>query len=247
MKCHNLRGFTIENKLFWYGTNNKMKWEKQSTDLWSEIARKSKVILDIGANTGYYSLIAKAINSNAKVFGFEPIPHIYKWYAENCRINSFEINCFNVAVSDTSGEGTIYLANTNQNVYSASLIEDFAKSHSTAKVHPFKINSISLKDFIKKNNIEVIDLMKIDVEGYETNVLKGMGGYLNEFRPSILLEVLSDETGIELSQLLIPMEYQFFKLSNTDLPQKVEQISANSSFNFFVCQKEVAQQLSFFK
>jgi hypothetical protein len=156
MKCHNLRGFTIENKLFWYGTINKMKWEKQSTDLWSEIARKSKVIIDIGANTEYYSLIAKAINSNSKVFGFEPIPHIYKWYVENCKINSFEIN------------------------------------------------------------------------------------YLNEFRPSMLLEVLSDEAGTEINQLLIPMKYQFFKLCITDLPTKVEQISANSSFNFYVCQKEVA-------
>lgn len=247
MKCHNLRGFTIENKLFWYGTNTKMKWEKQSTDLWSEIALKSKVILDIGANTGYYSLIAKTINSNAKVFGFEPIPHIYKWYAENCKINSFEIDCFNVAVSDTSGEDTIYLANTTQNIYSASLIEDFAVSHSRAKVHPLKITSISLKDFIIKNNIECIDLMKIDVEGLELKVLNGMGIYLNEFRPSILIEVLSDETGNELSNLLIPLEYQFYKLCNNDLPKRVERISANSSYNFFVCQKEVAQQLSMFK
>ncbi len=242
MKCHNRRGFSIENKLFWYGVGNKMNWEKQSTELWAEIAKKSNVILDIGANTGYYSLLAKAVNPDCKVYGFEPIPHIFNWYLENCKINNFDINCYNLAISDIKGENTIYMANTNQNVYSASLIEQFAISHSSDKVHPLCINSTSLENFIEDNNIESINLIKVDVEGLEIKVLKGMGNFLSKYKPSMLIEVLSDEIGLELSQLLNPLNYHFYILDKLGLPIKTDRISANDN-NFFICQKEVSEQL----
>ena len=64
-------GFHLENEIFWDGLEK--GHESISYSLWKPLAKKSRVIFDIGANTGIYSLIAQSINPNAEVFAFEPV------------------------------------------------------------------------------------------------------------------------------------------------------------------------------
>ena len=56
-------GFQIENELFWAGLTG--GWEKESMKIWIELCKDADVIIDIGANTGVYSLIAKSMNPNS--------------------------------------------------------------------------------------------------------------------------------------------------------------------------------------
>ncbi len=67
-------GFEIENVIFWEGLQD--GWEKVSIGLWIELCRRSTIIVDVGANTGVYSLIAKSLNSNAQVYAFEPVKRV---------------------------------------------------------------------------------------------------------------------------------------------------------------------------
>ena len=67
-------GFQLENEIFWSGLTN--GWEKISTRLWIELSKNSKVIFDIGANTGIYSLVSKSINPTSQVFAFEPVKRV---------------------------------------------------------------------------------------------------------------------------------------------------------------------------
>ena len=63
---HNPGFTTIENEIFWFGLEN--GWEKVSMKLWIELVKNSNTILDIGANTGVYSLVAATVNNHAKVY-----------------------------------------------------------------------------------------------------------------------------------------------------------------------------------
>jgi ribosomal protein L11 methylase PrmA len=83
-------------------------WEKVSTGLWIKLCRESEVIIDIGANTGVYSLIAKTVNPGAKVFAFEPVERVFEKLQGNCRLNNYDIGCFKKAVSNYSGKAKIY-------------------------------------------------------------------------------------------------------------------------------------------
>jgi len=243
MKCYNKRGFTIENRLFWLGSGNNNLWEKQSNTLWSTLAKNSEVVFDIGANTGYYSLLAKANNPRSKVFGFEPVEHIFKWYKSNCDLNQFDVKCYNLALSDRVGQQYIYRSNTPQNIYSASLDYQFAKSHSKRAVEPVAIETITLKNFIKTNNVNRIDLMKVDVEGYELKVLEGMGKYLALYKPSMIIEVLTAELAEELTTVLIPLNYLFYNLNKGERPTLSHKITVSGEYNYLFCQKNVAKTI----
>ena len=244
MSGHNKRGLSIENMLFWNYKNPQNSWEKQTHQIWTVLAKKAKVVLDIGANTGYYSILSKAINPNCKVLGFEPIPHIYSWYRENCSINNFDIKCYNQALAEKKGETEIFLENSKNNIYSASLSEEFAASHSSKKVYPVKIQCNTLENIIEENSLSEINIMKIDVEGYEAEVLKGMGQYLQKFKPSLFIEVLSEDLGEKLTELLLPLGYMFFNLNKGDKPKLNKTITVSEDFNYFICQPSVAIELN---
>ena len=75
-------GFELENELFWKGI--KGGWEQQSIQLWEKLCVMSNCIVDVGANTGVYSLIAKTIHPAAKVVAFEPVKRVFEKLEEKC-------------------------------------------------------------------------------------------------------------------------------------------------------------------
>ena len=71
IKLYNPGFTTIENEIFWNGIDN--GWEKVSLKIWQTLAKNSNVILDIGANSGIYSIVANCINPQANIHAFEPV------------------------------------------------------------------------------------------------------------------------------------------------------------------------------
>lgn len=243
MNGFNKRGFSRENLLFWYGLGKGANWERQSVDLWIEMVKYSEVVLDIGANTGFYSLLAKSVNPNIKVIGFEPVAHVYNYYSSNCKLNKYDIDIHNIAISNNTGYSQIFSEKTEKNVYSASLDEKFAKDHSTKEILAFQIKTVTLFDFIKQEKLSKVDLIKIDVEGFEAEVLVGMGEYLRNFAPTMLIEILTDELGAEVQSILDDVGYLYFKLNKGPRPELVQKIIASDDYNYFICKVEVAKQL----
>ena len=95
----------VETKLFWKGVE--AKYEKMSYDLWMNLSKKSSVILDVGANTGIYSLISKTVNPKAEVYAFEPMPDVYQQLETNEKLNNFGIHCLELAASNENGTADI--------------------------------------------------------------------------------------------------------------------------------------------
>ena len=80
----------------------------EKISLWMQLAKNSNVIFDIGANTGLYGLVAKSINSSSKIYSFEPLPGVYRFLDKNIQENSFDINSYELGLSNYDGKAKVY-------------------------------------------------------------------------------------------------------------------------------------------
>ncbi len=232
----------IETSIFWSGIPG--DWEPHSLKIWMELSKISNVIMDIGANTGIYSLISKTVNPESKVFSFEPIPRIYHRLVDNCNINHFDIAYNNIAISDKDGKSVIYDLPIEHH-YLASLNKS-ELLHQTKKPLEIPITTNKLSSFIEKKGLQNIDLMKIDVEGHEVEVLLGMEKYLKEYQPNILIEIKSIELAVKIQELVEDIDYVYFDINETLGLNKRSSISdRSSSWNYLICRKPTAIQLNY--
>ncbi|WP_394993445.1 FkbM family methyltransferase [Emticicia sp.] len=203
--------YAIENEFFWLGKSN--DWEKQSLRIWETLCKGKSIIFDIGANTGIYSLIAKTVNPNCQVFAFEPQPNINRSLNENNQLNKLNITCEKVALSDTNGTASFFNygdAAFTGNTTAGSL----NKLHRPEDQHSIDVECQTLATYIEKNNLSKIELMKIDVETHEIEVINGMGKYLEQFKPIILIEIIDDKIGDYVFEKFSKLSYKFYYIDD---------------------------------
>lgn len=237
IKMHHF-GYQLENEIFWTGITG--EWDSVSFPLWIELCKISNSIMDIGANTGVYSLIAKTINPVAQIYAFEPVKRVYDKLKSNVKLNGYDIICEELAVSSYNGKGVIYDQDT-EHIYSVCVNKNIMPS--TVNVIKTEINIISLEVYIKNKNIPKVDLIKIDVETHEAEVLKGMGDYLRQMHPVILIEVLNDEVGKEIEEILKGKDYLYFYIDEKTGPCQVQHIAKSKFNNYLICNKEISRKL----
>ena len=232
-------GYELENAVFWEGLED--GWEKTSVGLWSRLASDASVILDVGANTGVYSLIAKAVNPEATVVAFEPVERVFSKLEHNVEINGFDVLCLPFAASNSDGEATVYDLPT-EHVYSVTVNKNI---HDPAvDVIPTTIRTTRIDSVIEQYQLGSIDLLKIDVETHEPEVLEGLGKYLREFRPTMLIEILTDEVGRRVEAALEGCNYVYFNIDeDLDAVRLVTQITKSDCYNYLVCDRKIAVNL----
>jgi FkbM family methyltransferase len=154
------------------------KWEpRQLINL-----NESDVMIDIGANTGYYTLHLAKKNSKAKIISIEADPQTSKILEENCKLNLLSnVKIYNMAVSNKSGKLALYQSNNNSGANS------IFSSYSDNSKKVF-VDSNTLDSILENEKIENIDWIKIDVEGAELSVLQGSPRTLQKTK-KILIEV----------------------------------------------------------
>jgi hypothetical protein len=130
-------GFEVENEIFWEGLTG--GWEKVSIGLWIELCKRSNCIIDAGANTGVYSLIAKTVNPNAKVYAFEPVKRVFEKLKSNCDLNNYDIKYEEKALSNFDGSATIYDQPT-EHTYSVTVNQNRSDANTTVipRLNAFK-------------------------------------------------------------------------------------------------------------
>lgn len=230
----------FENEIFWLGLQK--GWEPVSVQVWAALCKKSTVIFDVGANTGVYSLIAVAMNPQATIVAFEPLPKMREKLQMNNAINQNKIRVEDIAVSDRSGEALLY-----------DLPNDYMRQASLNQAHvaegrigiPVKVSR--LDDFISKSGLRP-DLMKIDVETHEPEVLIGMGAELGRSLPSILVEVLNSEIGAKLELVLEPAGYQnYYHIDEEKGLQRVNTLGNSRFRNFLITPEKLEDKKEFLR
>lgn len=173
------------------------------------LCREARYICDVGANTGIYALVAKAVNPHAHVYAFEPVAKVYSKLLANCRLNNYEINCLQQAVSNYDGKATIYLP-ISEHIYSVTVNKNL--NPATAMVVQEEVSTIKLSTFLRTCGLPRIDLMKIDVETHEVEVLEGMDSCPGSSQTTFLIEILNSDVGARIERLFEGREYLFFYL-----------------------------------
>ena len=231
-------GYQIENEIFWNGLTG--GWEKVSLGLWIKLCANSDVIIDIGANTGIYSLIAKAVNRNSLVFAFEPVMRVFKKLEINNQLNKYDIKCLQLAISNYTGTAIIYDLKS-EHIYSVSVNKNLNDSNiETVKT---EIKTITLNDVVEKYNLTKIDLIKIDVETHEAEVMEGFSKYLEKFKPTILIEILNDEVGSNIQKLVCDLDYLYFNIDENSGIRQVKEITKSDYYNYLLCSEQIAKDL----
>ncbi|MCV0430405.1 FkbM family methyltransferase [Nitrosopumilus sp.] len=142
------------------------KWEP-----FSLITGKNNVIIDLGANVGYYTLKLSKKNKDCKIIAIEPDPNTFKILSQNCELNNLKnIALHNVAISEENGTVKLFQSKTHSGT-SSILSKSYSQNESVS------IKSITL-DNLLGNLYKKIDWLKIDVEGSELFVLKGASNTL---------------------------------------------------------------------
>ncbi|MEP6927675.1 MAG: FkbM family methyltransferase, partial [Ginsengibacter sp.] len=142
-------GFSVENSIFWAGLTG--EWEAESMKLWIKLVKDANVIFDVGANTGIYSLVAKALKPTSLVYAFEPVERIFKKLQYNQSINQYDTTCMQYAASHENGTAIIYDLPTDH-VYSVTVNENL--NPPGTRVIPTTIKTIRLDTFIEQAEIK---------------------------------------------------------------------------------------------
>ena len=127
-------------------------------------ATKNSIFIDIGANIGYYSLMAAKFGAK-KVLAVEPSPDLFKRLEENIALNNFGDTIHPIEVGLGDKEGTFDLNICSQSEGGSSMVGD------TPADKTVKIKVMTLKKVIEELKLTKIDVLKIDIEGMEDRVL----------------------------------------------------------------------------
>ena len=147
--------------------------------------RPGYMILDIGANIGYYSMWLSKHFRNATIHAFEPIPKTFNYLERNLEINHTSgVTAHNFGLSDKDATfDFFYYKNGSGNASMANLSESEDAERVSCTVY-------TLDGFISQSGIAKIDFIKCDVEGAELMVVKGGLETLKRDRPVIFMEIL---------------------------------------------------------
>jgi FkbM family methyltransferase len=225
-------GYEIENTLFWGGLEG--GWEAFALSVWMKLSKDAKTIIDVGANTGIYSLVAKCINAEARVVAIEPIERVFRRLSANVELNSYDIECIMIALSDRDGEETIF-DEPGEHTYSASFHREiFGSPNIVGVMIPIR----KFETLATELGMREVDLIKLDVEGHEPQVLAGFGRILETTRASFLIEVLTDEIGEKVRTKLGSHGYRFFFLDEKNKAlQPVERLTRRLTYNYVAVHK----------
>lgn len=176
-----LNNNSIQDYDYFNGWIEDLSYEKKVTTIIKNLLKKNDIFIDVGANSGYYSLLASYIVSkHGKVLAFEPIKDTYIRLLKNRNINKFtNIHAYNIALGNYNGKIKINISRYSDGQNSIGKIKDSYKQ--------ITVNIKKLDTIIKNLKIKNIKLMKIDAEGYELEVLKGSSKLLKN-NPKIIFE-----------------------------------------------------------
>lgn len=175
-----------------------LHFEPYTTELFKQAVKPGARVLDIGAQFGYYSLLAgKAAGEKGAVYAFEPAPANFELLARNIQMNGYTdfIRPVPKAVGDKPGTATLFLY---EGTDSHTMHPD-----PEASIKETAVECITIDDFLGGRPVDVI---KIDIEGHEPYALEGMKRTITKSDPLTLLIEFSPDllrrAGVEPGDLL---------------------------------------------
>jgi len=163
------------------------EWEPEETAVMRELLAPGAVVYDIGANVGYFTLLAaQMVGASGHVYAFEPNPAVLPQLRNNIAINALDnVTVLPVALSDTEGRATFYAvggANSGTSSLRAEVGENIE----------VEVEVVRMDTLVQAQGLRPPDVVKMDIEGAECLALAGMGRTLGTNEDVSLLIEVSD-------------------------------------------------------
>lgn len=184
------------------------------------------VFVDVGANTGFYSLLALASGAQF-VHAFEPVDEIADIFADNLAISEMvdKAKIYRCAVGEQSGKDTLYFPLDGHGLVEtyASLSKEFRSDHSAQRVvSVVALDAVLSNDDFKSGPV----ILKIDVESRESQVLRGAGEFLSAVKPVIFSEILPGSDPFGFVELCNQHGYKHYHLSRGGLKESEDFVAS---------------------
>jgi len=168
-------------------------YEPQETALVQAFLRPGMTFVDVGANWGYFTLLAAhLVGSSGRVVSLEPDPRLFASLTDNLTRNCLsQVTALPLAAADKSGILTLAGYQESGENWGLSRITSVNPG---SGVPSFQVAATALDDLLDEPGLDIIDLMKIDIEGAEGFALKGLARSLARQRVKrLLLELHPDQ------------------------------------------------------
>jgi FkbM family methyltransferase len=191
------------------GSANYNNWlgrdEKEIQKSFKKHVKKGYVVYDVGSNVGFYALLASPlVGLKGKVYAFEPVPKIFDRLTKHISINNLKnVEANQLAISDKSGRVAF---KEGQDTSTGRM----------AETGDMEVDALSLDDFVARRNAPLPDFVKIDVEGHELNVLRGMSKILDS-KKDIVIVLEADEDRSEVVDFLKGKGYALSRLDSANM------------------------------
>ena len=196
---------------YWLGT-----YEQRKRKAMEGLLRAGQIFFDIGANVGYFSLLAAKLTApDGFVVAFEPLPRNTNFLRQHIGLNALEqrIKLYEAAVSDHDGKTFFDLGKSS------------AMGH-IASQGQLEVQLLSLDSLIKSGEVPMPDVMKIDVEGAEFEVLQGAKEILAEHHPLLFIDTHARTAHDKSIQCLLELGYELELLDGKPLAESKEIIAS---------------------
>ncbi len=202
--------------IFWNG------FEKfEYSDIFLSLIKKVNTFYDIGANIGYYSLLAEFVNPKIKVVSFEPAAGPLFYFKENIRLNGYQhIKAESIALSQQTGEIEFYEIQNKKYSYLKYNLAGESNAGSKTSGRNFmihKVPTVTFDDYVSINHEGMIDLIKMDTEGTENLILEKAGHILKNMKPVIICETLFNTIEPQLEAIMKSYGYEFYNHTESGL------------------------------
>lgn len=220
--------------------------EPIATRLLNQQIKSGMRVIEIGANIGYYALQeARLVGEGGEIIAIEPAPDNIVLLRKNIEANGIHnIRIYEGAIGNKNGTIELYLPPESN---WSSIIPDKYAEHPCINVTIWKLDSL-LAD------IEQVDVIRMDIEGYEIEAIKGMLGILQKYKPRLIIEIHPQITGGEpikqflerLMQLGYETKYVISRTIDHKFFKERKKYVETQSLNKLISDKRVVQGLDGF-
>ena len=151
------------------------------------VLRPGMTVIDVGANRGWYTLLfSKLVGPAGRVIAFEPVPEMFQVLIQNMGLNTFtkNVQAHQAAASNEVGLARICINSKEPE------ISRLASESQEPQTNETDVDTISLDALVDLEQLETVDLVKVDVEGAELKVLAGAHDLLKKWSPILLIEAI---------------------------------------------------------
>lgn len=199
----------LTRRLYWQGYQS-----FEYTPIFEKLIHKISVFYDIGANIGYYSLLAAVENKNVRVVGFEPAASPFYYFRQNIEINHLSnVKAEPIAIAESEGDITFYEIKNDKYAYMPHNLAGESNAGSKTKGRNYVksiVPAITLDQYVTLHEKENIDLIKMDTEGTESLILTHSEKVLSQMKPIVICETLYDTIESELEAIFKRHGYLFY-------------------------------------